>query len=149
MANSVHKDRQGPVWPLGNIAVVTPGTYVSIMSLVDPSFTGAPETLTPLYPGGPYPEYTMRAYSILFQGFKAGAAPPKLAANTGIVYVVKKPIGTGGVGDVGTVIAAIRATDPPFWLYSAPLNRNTLNLYEYYIDTDTAADACQVTAIIQ
>jgi hypothetical protein len=148
MSNSVHKDKQGPIWPLGNIAVPTPGTYVSIMSLVDSGFTGAPETATPGTAGAA--EYTNRAYAIIFQGFKAGAAPPKLAANTGVIYIVKTPIAAaGGVADVGTVIAAIRPTDPPFILTSAPLNRNTLNLYEYYIDADTAADGCQVVAIIQ
>lgn len=144
MANSVHQDRQGPVWPLGNVAVPTPGTYVSIMSLVDSTYVNAPETPT----GANVNEYTNRAQQILFQGFKAGAAPPKLATNTGNVYVVRVPQGSGGRSDVGTVIAVI----PPggsFILGSAALVRNVFNLYEYYIDADTAADGCQVTAIIQ
>lgn len=150
MANSVHQDKQGPLWPLGNIPVPTPGTPVNIMSLVDATLRDAPETLNPSATGVPGAEYTNRAYAIIFQGFKAGAAPPKLAANTGVVYVVKKNLsGAGGQGDVGTVIAAIRATDPPFILYSAPLNRNSFNLYEFFIDADTANDGCQVTAVIQ
>jgi hypothetical protein len=147
MANSVHQDRQGPVWPLGNIAVVTPGTYVSIMSLVDSTSLAAPETPTTY--GGQVPEYTNRAWSIIFMPYHAGAAPPKLAANSGNVYIVKKPLaGDGGVGDVGTVIACLRPTDPPFVLTAAAMDRNIYNLYEYFIDADTATDGCQVTALI-
>src|SRR5579864_7636326 len=146
MANSVHLDKQGPVWPLGLIIVPTPGTPVRITNLVDSAAVNAPEAVT----SATSDEYTSRAYAIIFQGFKTGAAPPKLAANTGIVYVVKKALaGAGGVGDVGTIIAAIRTGDPPFVLTSAPMNRNTFNLYEFYIDADTANDGCLVTAIIQ
>ena len=148
MPNSVHQDRQGPVWPLGNIAVVTPGTPVNIMSLVDPTSVNAPET-----PAGPGPsssnEYTMRAQQILFQAYKAGAAPPKLTLDTGNIYIIKKPLaGAGGVGDVGTVVATLQPGGT-FVLGSAALNRNVFNLYAFFIDADTAADGCQVTAIIQ
>lgn len=147
MANSVHKDRQGPVWPLGSIVVPTPGTYVSIMSLVDPTQANAPESPTPGTAGAD--EYTSRAQQIIFQGFKAGAVPPKLTANTGNVYVVRKALaGAGGASDIGTVVAVI-APGGSFILGSAALNRNVYSLYEYLIDADTANDACQVTAIIQ
>lgn len=146
MANSVQQDKAGPIWPLGSIVVTTPGTYVSIMSLVDSTLANAPENPTSY--GGSVSEYTNRAQQIIFQGFKAGAAPPKLANNTGNVYIVRKPTGSGGVGDVGTVVAVI----PPggsFILGSAASVRNVFSLYEYYIDADNANDACQVTAIIQ
>lgn len=147
MANTVMQDPQGPIWPLGNIVVPTPGTYVSIMSLVDAAFANAPETPTPGTTGAG--EYTRRAMTVVFQGFKAGAAPPKLAANSGVVYVVRKPIsGSGAPNDVGVVIAAIRASDPPFVLPFSALDRNTYNLYEFYIDADTANDGAQVTAFI-
>jgi hypothetical protein len=117
------------------------------MSLVDPAFVNAPETPTPGTVGAN--EYTMRAQQIIFQAYKAGAAPPKFAANTGNIYVVKKPLaGAGGVGDTGTVIA-ILTPGQTFVLGSAPLNRNVFNLYEFLIDADTAADGCTVTAIIQ
>jgi hypothetical protein len=145
MANSVYQDRHGPIWPLGNIAVPAPGTPVNIMSLVDPTNLGAPETTTPGTAGAP--EYTNRCYAIIFQGFKAGAAPPRLAANTGVIYIVRKT--TTGVADVGNVIAAIRQTDAPFVLTAAALNRDSLSPYEFYIDADTAADGCQVTLLIQ
>lgn len=147
MGNSVHQDRQGPIWPLGNIVVPTPGTYVSIMSLVDPNFYAAPETATSY--GGATPEYTNRAQQITFQAFKAGGAPPKLTLNSGNIYIVRKPLsGNGGVADVGTVIWVL-VPGGSVELGSAALNRNVFNLYEYYIDADTANDACQVVAIIQ
>jgi hypothetical protein len=147
MANSVHQDKFGPFWPLGNIVVVTPGTYVSIMSLVDSAFVNAPETATKY--GGTSGEYTMRAQQITFQAFKAGAGPPKLTYNTGNIYIVKKPLaGAGGISDVGTVLEVL-IPGQTWSLGSAALNRNVFSLYELYIDADTAADACQVLAIIQ
>lgn len=153
MANSVHQDKQGPVWPLGNIAVPTPGTPVNIMSLVDSTNKNAPETAvggpTVSGPGGVGDEYTCRAQQIIFQAAKAGAAPPKFAANTGIVYIVKKALaGAGGQSDVGTVIKAL-AVGETFILGSSAQVRNVFNLYEFFIDADTANDACQVTAVIQ
>lgn len=146
MANSVHKDRQGPLWPLGNIVVPTPGTYVSIMSLVDSTNVNAPETLVPPAAGD---EYTPRAQQIVFSAWKAGAAPPKLAANTGNIYIVKRPLaGAGGVGDVGTVIMVL--TPGQTWtLASAAMNLDVFSPYELFIDADTANDGCQVTLIIQ
>jgi hypothetical protein len=144
VAISVHKDPQGPDWPLGNIAVPTTGTPVSIMNLVDSAQSNAPETAT----SGLTDEYTRRAQQIIFQAYKAGAAPPKFAANAGNVYVVRKSIGAGGQNDVGTVIACL-TPGQTFILGSAALNRNVYNLYRYFIDADTANDGCQVTAIIQ
>lgn len=144
MAVSVHKDPQGPDWPLGNIAVPTPGTPVSIMSLVDSASTNAPETGTSTLTD----EYTRRAQQIIFQAFKAGAAPPKFAANTGNVYIVRKSVGAGGQNDVGTVIACL-TPGQTFVLGSSAQVRNVFNLYRYFIDADTANDACQATAIIQ
>jgi hypothetical protein len=118
------------------------------MSLVDPTFINAPEVQTrPGVVTGA--EYTMRAWSIIFEGFKAGLAPPRFAANTGIVYVVRQTTTASGLSaDTGIVIAAIRPTDPPFILTSAALNRNDFNLYQFFIDADTAADACNVCALI-
>lgn len=147
MANSVHQNPQGSVWPLGNIVVPTPGTPVRITNLVDPTSANAPETVAI----GPSisDEYTRRAQQIIFQGYKAGAAPPKLANNTGNMYVIRKPLaGAGGVGDVGTVIAVVQPGQT-FVLASAPMDRNVFNLYDYFIDVDTANDAAQVSAIIQ
>jgi hypothetical protein len=146
LANSVHQDRQGPVWPLGSILVPTPGTPVNIMSLVDPTSINAPETPTPGTAGAN--EYTNRAQQVIFQAFKSGGAT-RLAANAGNIYIIKKPLaGAGGTGDVGTVLWVL--TPGQTWsLGSAALNRNVFNLYEYFIDADSVNDGAQVTAIIQ
>src|SRR5271156_5859820 len=144
MANSVQQDREGPLWPLGNIVVVTPGTYVPIMSLVDPTRVNAPEALTSTTSA----EFTARCNQISFTAVKAGAAPPKLTNNTGNVYVVKRPLtGGGGVADVGTVIQIL--TPGQTWvLASASVDGNQLSPYEIYIDADTGGDAVQVSLVI-
>jgi len=145
MANSVHQSIHGSVWPLGNIVVPTPGTPVRITNLVDSAAVNAPESAT----SATSDEYTRRAQQIIFQAYKAGAAPPKLALNTGNIYIIKKALaGAGGVGDVGTVVVVLQPGQT-FTLGSAPLDRNVFNLYDYYVDADTANDACQVMAIIQ
>jgi hypothetical protein len=144
MANSVHLDKQGPIWPLGNIIVPTPGTPVRITNLVDAVAVNAPEAAT----SSTSDEYTCRAQQIIFEAGKGGGAT-KLAANAGNVYVVKKALsGAGGVGDVGTVIKTLKPGES-FYLGSAAFSRNVFNLYAFYIDADTAGDGCQVTAIIQ
>lgn len=154
MPNSVHQDRSGPVWPLGNILVPVPGTPVNIMSLVDAGNVNAPESpVPPAAVGGVVPantgnEYPPRAQQILFQAFKSGGAT-RLAVNTGNIYIVKKALaGAGGTTDVGTVLIVL-TPGQTFSLGSAALNRNVFNPYEYFIDADTANDGMQVTLIIQ
>lgn len=141
MANSVQKSPQGPLWPLGNIAVVTPGTPVSIMSLVDPSLLQAPENPTTY--GGQVQEYTVRAQQITFQAFKSGAT--RLAPNSGNIYIIMKPlVGAGGTTDIGTILWVL--TPGQTWnLGSSARNNNVYSPYELFIDADTTADACQVT----
>lgn len=152
MANSVHRDRQGPDWPLGLITVVTPGTQVSIMSLVDAASANAPETAvggaTPTGAGGVGDEYAPRAQQIIFQSYKAGTPlGPNTAAK--LVYIVRKPTaGGGGTGDNGTIVAAL-SPGQTFTLGSAASNRNVFNPYRYFIDADTASDGCLVTLVIQ
>ena len=147
MANSVEISRNGPLWPLGNIVVPTPGTPVSLMSLVDPSSLQAPEQKTSY--GGQTQEYTVRCYAIIFQAMKAGAGPPRLAANTGLIYIVVQPTaGAGGVADVGNIVKAL-AIGETFVLTASALNRDVFSPYEIFLDADTAADGCQVTLIIQ
>jgi hypothetical protein len=144
MATSVHKSRYGPFWPLGLIAVPTPGTPVSIMSLVDAAGVNAPESAT----SSTSAEYTERAQQIIFDAFKAGAAPPRLGANTGNIYIVAKSVGAGGVDDRGVIIKVL-APGQSYTLGSSALVRNGFGLYSIFIDADTVADACNVTAIIQ
>lgn len=146
MANTVEKNPQGPVWVLGNIAVPTPGTPVSIMSLVDPSSVNDPNNPT----SSTSNEYAPRAYQIIFQAGKVSGI------NTGNTYIIKRGAGagTGNKADLGVVIATLPIGSttsgfPQFTLTSAPMNRNTFNPYDFLIDADTAADAVQVTLIIQ
>jgi hypothetical protein len=148
VANSVHQDKQGPLWPLGNIIVPTPGTPVRITSLVDSTNVNAPETPTPGTAGAD--EYTTRAQQIIFQGVTPGAGPPALKNNTGLLYILKRGAGggTGNKTDLGTIIAVV-APGATFILGSAALNRNVFNPYEYFVDVDTANDAAQVTLVIQ
>lgn len=147
MANSVMQDRFGPDFPLGNIVVTVPGTPVAITSLIDAARLNDPSTPTPGTAGAD--EYTVNAQQIIFQAVKASAAPPKLANNTGNVYIVRKALaGGGGVGDLGIVIKML-VPGETFVLASSPQNRNVFNLYRYFIDADTANDACQVTALLQ
>jgi hypothetical protein len=143
MGNSIHKDIQGVDWPLGNIAVVTPGTYVSIMSLIDAASVNAPETATTTSAD----EYTRVASQIIIGGFKAGSTT-KLVANTGNIYVVRLATsGNGGLHDTGVIVMTIPSGVTGV-LGSAALVRNVFDLYRYYIDADNAGDGAQVTALI-
>jgi hypothetical protein len=147
MANSVEINRNGPLWPLGIIVVPTPGTPVSLMSLVDPSSLQAPETPTTY--GGQVQEYTVRCQQIIFQGVKAGAGPPRVTNNSGNVYVVLKPTaGAGGVADVGNIVVFI-TPGQTFILASAALNMDVFSPYEIFLDADTANDGALVSLIIQ
>jgi len=142
---SVMQDKQGPIWPLGQIVVTSPGTPVNIMSLVDSTNRDAPETANPSAAGVPGAEYTNRAQQILFQAFKGSPA----VNNTGNIYIIKKGgTGTQNRSDTGAIVV-ILAPGQTFSLGSAALNRNVFNAYEYFIDADNANDCAQVTLIIQ
>lgn len=151
MANSVQQDWNGPDWPLGSIIVATPGTPVSIMSLVDAANANAPGTPTPPIPNSatrPSNEYTVRAQQIWFEGYKQDTHG--LQMNSGNVYIVRRGVG-GGSGnrdDYGSIVK-ILAPGESWYLGSAALNRNVFSPYRYYIDADNADDACQVTLLIQ
>jgi hypothetical protein len=146
LANSVHQDRHGPDWPLGNIVVAVAGTPVNIMSLVDSTSVNAPENAS----SSQTAEYTVRAQQIIFQALKAGAGPPALTNNTGLLYIIRKGagVGTGNKTDLGTIIKVL-APGETWVLGSAALNRNVYDPYRYYVDADTAGDAALVTLIIQ
>jgi hypothetical protein len=144
MAQSIRKDFNGPIWPLGLIVVATPGTPVSIMSLVDPTSANDPNTLSSRIT--PAQEYTVRAQQIIFQGYKASGG---LAGNSGNIYILRR----GGNGsnnrtDYGTM-ALVVATGQTIVLASAPLNRNVFSPYDYFVDADNASDGCLVTLVVQ
>lgn len=144
MANSIHKDRFGPDWPLGLITVAASGTPVSIMSVVDPSSLNAPGTATPGTAGAN--EYSVLCQQILFTACKS-VGP--VVDNTGAIYVLRAPAGsgTGNKTDSGVIIAIIQPGFT-FALASAPMTRETFSPYRYFIDADTTADGCLVTLII-
>lgn len=156
MTLSVMKDRQGPDWPLGLISVATPGTPVSIMSLVDASNYNDPATAAPTpATANQVDEYTVRAYGIIFIACKAGASHG-VQINTGNIYIVRKGVqGNGNRDDYGAMVATLPpgATTgiefPTFFLNAAPLNRNVFSPYRYFIDADNANDSCLVTLLIQ
>lgn len=150
MANSIHRDINGTDWPLGNIIVAAAGTPINIMSLVDATLSAAPEQpvqsgLAPIFE----PEFQVRFFTILFQALKAGAGPPSLANNTGIVYIIRKAAagGTGNATDKGVIIKAL-VPGENFSLPSLANSFNIYNPYRYFIDADTNADACQVTGFV-
>lgn len=148
---SVQKNKQGPVWPLGLITCVTPGTPVNIMSLVDPASVNAPESAT----SATSAEYTERAYEIQFTACKAGAAHG-VQANTGNIYIMMKGVqGAGNRDDYGSCVATLPpgATTgisfPTYKLTASAINRDVFSPYQFYIDADNAGDACLVTLNIQ
>jgi hypothetical protein len=142
MANSVQKNPQGPLWPLGSIAP-TPGTPLGLMNNIDPTGINSPETAT----GTTSAEYTVRAQQIIIGGFKSNAGSG-LVANSGNVYVIMKGTGSSNHTDTGAIVLTV-GSGLTGVIGSAALNRNVFSPYELYIDCDTAGDAAQVTLVIQ
>jgi len=146
MANSILKDYQGPDFPLGFIKVATPGTPVSIMSVVDSTNVNAPETATKAGAN----EYTPRAQRMMFMGYQPSAGAAAYVPNTGNVYIVRKPAGSGsgGKGDSG-VLVKILAPAETWEIDAAALNRNAWSPYRYSLDADNANDGAMVTIFVQ
>lgn len=146
MANqSIMRDRQGPDFPLGLIVVATPGTPVSIMSLVDPNLVndpGAPTSATS-------DEYTQIAQQIMFQGYKAGASHG-LQNNTGNIYIMRKGVspGAGNRDDYGAMVWTV-GPGLTWVLSTSALVKNGFSPYRYSIDADNASDAALVTLLVQ
>ena len=156
MANTVKLDKQGPLWVLGNIVVVTPGTPVNIMSLVDASALNDPINSNVGVAGAD--EVAWRCTQILIQACKAGASHGTIN-NVGNIYVIKrgKGAGSGNRDDMGVIIATLgpvvgaATVQPPIPLFSLPplpLDRTWINPYDILIDADNANDGAQVTLVI-
>jgi len=147
MANGVAKVPYGPLWPLGNIANVTPGTPVNLMSLVDPNSVNAPQTATPGTAGAN--EFTVRCNQIVVQGMKSNGGNG-LTNNTGNVYVILKATaspGTNNRSDLGSIVLTVGSGLTG--VIAAPA-QETLKFspYQLWIDADNAGDGAQVTIII-
>lgn len=142
MSNSVLKNIYGPLWPLGNIVVATPGTPVGLMSLIDASLVNAPETATTTSSL----EFTPAAQQIIFQAGKPGASHGT-QANAGNVYLLQKGGGSSNRDDMGAIIWTF-STSGNLFLSSAPLDRNKYSPYDLFIDADNAGDGVFVTLLI-
>ncbi len=140
MANSVITSRNLPTWPLGFIAVPTPGTPVGLMSLVDANNTMAPNYVPA--PGHEGSEYTPRFRSIQFQGQGNNAA---VTPNTGNVYIIQPGNGSNNKSDLGAIVGTIY----PNGTYSLPLSLGSagmqLSPYSYKLDADVAGEGALVT----
>ena len=145
MANSVQLDFQGPDWPLGFVAVATPGTPISFMFNVDPANTNSPNSPT----SATSQEYTVRAEEILVQAIRPGASHG-MQLNIGNVYILRAPTAgaSGNRDDPGSLVAMLLPGQTLF-LTAAALNRNVWSPYRYYVDADNAGDGVIVTLIIQ
>lgn len=144
MANSIQKDVNGPDWPLGFIAVPTPGSPVSIMSLVDPTGVNDPSKPTSQFTA----EYSPRAYQIQFQAMKP--TDSGMTYNVGFAYVMRMPTkgGSGGKSDTGSIVAVL-PSGSTYFLDAAPINKNVWSPYRYYVDADMAGEGLLCTLIIQ
>jgi hypothetical protein len=154
MAQSNYRGYNGPFLPLGAIAVVTAGTPVAIMSLIDPTSLNAPETATPAFSANntgaavAVNEYTVTCQQIIVQGFKSNSGSG-LTPNTGNVYLMLK--GAGGSGnrtDFGAMVLCV-ASGLTAVLASAPTNVNVFNPYKLFLDADNANDGALITLVIQ
>jgi hypothetical protein len=147
---SVQKNKQGPIWPLGLILVPTPGTPVNIMSLIDSALVNAPESAT----SATSAEYTERCYEIIFTACKKGAAHG-VQANTGNIYILLKGVqGDGSRDDYGSMIVALgqgaaTVDYPKFKLTASAINRDVFSPYQIYVDAENANDGVLVTLNIQ
>ena len=144
MANSVHKSYQGPLWPIGSVAVATPGTPVNMMINVDATLSGDPGVIAGIGLG--VPEYTVRAQQIIIGGFKVSGS--SFANNSGNIYVILKGNGTNNRTDSGCIVLIVPAGSTGV-IASAPLNRNVFDPYLLWIDADNAGDSAQITLVIQ
>lgn len=140
MPVTVVQDVHGPDWPLGFIAVVTPGIPVQLTSLVDPTNLNDPGSSNRT---GLTREYTSRCQQLIIQAIKPGVAHG-MVDNTGYVYIVRK---SGSRDDPGQMIKRLSPSET-FFLASAPLVKDVFSPYRYYVDGDTAGDGVIVTLLI-
>ncbi len=123
----------GPDLPLGLIVVDAPGTKKRLTALIDPTDTYAP--------GGSSERLSPAFQQIMIQGMKdGGLGGDRLVDNTGNIYVVRSDDDAGVDGIDGTVVAVIKPGQT-VWLSAAPMAKNVLSPYRYYLDADNAGDS--------
>ena|SRR2546430_6969142 len=152
MPNSIHIDPRGPDWPLGFIGVVTPGTPVGIMSVVDPNGVNDPSVPVPPATGS-VPAltqlYSPRAQQIIFMAYKtpAGSGP---VLNTGNIFICRKAVGSGSGNRNDTGVILMILTPGQVWvLAGAAGNFDTFSPYRYFIDANNAGDGAIVVLLPQ
>lgn len=141
MSNSILADIQGPDWPLGSVAVATPGTPVGLMSVADPTSKWAPGTAVDPLVG--LPGYTVRGYRLVMYGYKNSGTT--WVANTGNVYLLRKGSGSSNRSDSGVLVEVI-PTAGRVVIEGVSLVKDWCSPYRYFVDADTAADA--LTAVL-
>jgi hypothetical protein len=145
------QDPQGVDWPLGFIQVVTPGTPVNLMSLVDPGNNNAPGT--PTGPGLPArAEYTPTCHKIFVQAV-VPANNGGMQLTQGNVYVLRalgpgnqNSGGPGNRSDPGAMVACL-FPGGFFTLPAQEFDGPTISPYRYTIDADVATDGVLAVAI--
>lgn len=142
MADSVHKDINGPIWPLGFIKVVSAGTPVSIMSLVTASVGSQAGSQVGSTDRS---EYAARGCQLRFRGMKTNTHG--MQNNSGNVYIIKKFGANGSRDDYGTIIDVLTA-GAMIELPTKQAESNCINPYEYYIDADNANDGAIVDLMV-
>lgn len=154
MANSIIQDPQGVEWPLGFVAVATPGTPVNIMVNVDANNVNAPGSSTGI-PGTPAiaAEYTPRCHKVFIQGFKPGNNNNGMIGNTGNVYVMRSlgpgnqnGGGPGNRSDSGAMVFVV----PPQGFATLPadeMDAATISPYRYSLDADVAGEGALVVLV--
>lgn len=145
MTNSIQKNPNGPLWPLGFISVATPGTPANFMSVVDPTNVNAPDSAT----SATATEYTPRCQEFIIVAQKPGASHGT-QLNTGNVYICVPGTGTGtgNRDDTGSIIIPL-VPGAVFFLSSAFINMNVWSPYKLLVDADNAGDGVLVTMVIQ
>ena len=143
MPNSVYQSRTGTVWPLGYIAVPTPGTPVCIMHNVDASNNNAPGTAS----NSSTSEYATVVRALAIQGYHPGANNNGMVANVGNIYLMMRPVGsgTGNRSDTGAMLKVIPPGQDLFFPID-PTGQSAHDPYSYFLDGDNSTEGALVTA---
>ena len=136
MALSVQKNRTGVVWPLGFIRVASPGTPVSLMSLVDSANVNAPGVPTSNLSS----EYSPAARGLGLQAFLPNNNNSGMQPNAGNVYLlVPAAGGNGNLTDFGSMVK-ILPSGSDFYYPPEGCGVDLFNPYGLFIDADVAGD---------
>ncbi len=145
MALSVERFYTGPVWPLGVVTVANNGTKVNIMTNVDANNVNNPNTVTSNNTAL-QTEYTRACRAITFQGYHANNNNDGLIVNTGNVYILVAPAGSGNGNriDSGAMIKVLPA-GADFTLSAITPGVDMFSPYQVWLDCDTDGDGALVT----